>query len=393
MDECTVISYPGTRSEQLLCLTESRSRYMLPICGTFRVVDFTLRNSFTSGARTTILYNNRDDDLEEYVERYGPFQGTKFPTIKVITREYSDIEVCYKLILESNTAYYIIYNGDNPSIIDFAGIIKRYKAKRTGAVLFKLNMNGRPTMAHTVLVSDQKMLLHVIRTAIKQKKSAPNIFEMINNIMINRGIPKSNTEACYWSIKNVPEYYDLNRSIVRDQDIFGLMYREELFKSRVLPEGQAYVGRRAKITHSFISDRCRINGMVENSIIYPGVEIGENTVVKDSIILPYNKIGSGARIVKTILDERTDQDPGLDYLNIGDSCRIGSGEEHIKNTDFPQTLFFSITLIGKNCRIAEGTRIGGGCYVSSGMGSRIAVEKKYIYDGTSLLGERMVMKS
>jgi ADP-glucose pyrophosphorylase len=366
---------------------------MVPLYGKFRVVDFTLRNSFISGARTTILYNNCDDELEEYVERYGPFREMKFPPIKVITREYSDISVCYKLILESNTAYYVVYNGDNPSIIDFNGIIKKYKKKRTGAMLFKLNMNGKPTMAHTVLVSDQKTLLHVVRTAIKQKKSAPNIFEMINNIMINNGIPKSNIEACYWPIKNIPEYYDLNRMIVQDHNMFDLMYGEELFKTRALPEGQAYVGRRAKVARSFISDRCTINGTVENSIIYPGVEIGEGTVVKDSIVLPNNKIGAGARIVKTIIDECTDRGPESDYLNIGDSCRIGSGEENIKNSDFPQSLFFSITLIGKNCHIAGGTRIGGGCYVSSGAGDYFSAEKKYIYDGTSLLDERMVMRS
>ncbi|OHD72045.1 MAG: hypothetical protein A2W19_03640 [Spirochaetes bacterium RBG_16_49_21] len=385
MDECTIISYPGTRSELLLSLTESRSRYMLPIGGKFRVVDFTLRNSFASGARTTIIYNNLEDDLEKHVEQYGPFGDMKFPPIKVITREYSDIKVCYNLILESNTEYYIIYNGDNPSIIDFAKIIKKYKSKRTGAVLFKLNMNGRSTMAYTVLVSDQKTLLNVIRTAIKQKKTAPNIFEMIINILINRGISKSSSEAYYWPIKNVPEYYDLNRRIIQDPEIFGLLYREKMLKNDVLQQGHAYVGRQGKVITSFISDYCTINGTVENSILYPGVEVGEHTVVKDSIILPYNKIGSGVRILRTILDERTERNPDLEYLNVGNSCKIGSSEEHIKNNDFPQSLFFSITLIGKNCRIFEGARIGGGCYVASGQGSQFLGAKKFLYDGTSLL--------
>jgi len=358
---------------------------MLPIGGKFRVVDFTLRNSFASGARTTIIYNNLEDDLEKHVEQYGPFGDMKFPPIKVITREYSDIKVCYNLILESNTEYYIIYNGDNPSIIDFAKIIKKYKSKRTGAVLFKLNMNGRSTMAYTVLVSDQKTLLNVIRTAIKQKKTAPNIFEMIINILINRGISKSSSEAYYWPIKNVPEYYDLNRRIIQDPEIFGLLYREKMLKNDVLQQGHAYVGRQGKVITSFISDYCTINGTVENSILYPGVEVGEHTVVKDSIILPYNKIGSGVRILRTILDERTERNPDLEYLNVGNSCKIGSSEEHIKNNDFPQSLFFSITLIGKNCRIFEGARIGGGCYVASGQGSQFLGAKKFLYDGTSLL--------
>ena len=83
MEDFTIISYPGTRNDLLLSLTESRSRYMLPIGGRFRVVDFTLRNSFTSRARTTIIYNNLDDDLEQYVDRYGPFGDMKFPPLRL----------------------------------------------------------------------------------------------------------------------------------------------------------------------------------------------------------------------------------------------------------------------------------------------------------------------
>ncbi|MBN2159491.1 MAG: hypothetical protein JW807_08855 [Spirochaetes bacterium] len=385
MENFTIISYPGTRNELLLSLTESRSRYMLPIGGRFRVVDFTLRNSFISGARSTIIYSNLDDDLERYVDRYGPFGDMKFPPIKVVTREYSDISVCYNLILESNTEYYLIYNGDNPSMIDFKKIIKRYKSKKTGAVLFRLNLDGRPTMAYTVLVSDQKTLLKVIRAAIKDGRSAPNLFEMIINILINTGITKSSFDAYYWPIKNVPEYYAINREIIWNPEISSLLYQDHVIKSQIAAGGVAHVGRHGKILGSFISDFCTIDGSVENSIIYPGVQVGSNAVVKDSIILPYNRVGAGARIIRSIIDERTDLDPESTYLNIGASCRIGSGEEFIKNTDYPRSLFSSITLVGKDCRIAEGARIGGGCYVASGMGEEFTGSKKFLYDGTSLV--------
>ncbi len=384
MDNFTIISYPGTRNDLLLSLTESRSRYMLPIGGAFRVVDFTLRNSFASGARTTIIYNNLDDDLEEYVNRYGPWEDLKFPPIKIVTREYSDIKVCYNIILESNTQYYIIYNGDNPSIIDFAGIVKKYKSRKAGAVLFSLNIDGRSTMAYTILVSDQKTLLNVIKTAIKQKKNAPNIFEMIMNIMINSGVAKNSYKAFYWPIKNIPEYYELNRRIIWDPAIFDMLYREKMIKSQIKTEGIAYIGRQGKIIKSFVSDFCKINGSIENSILYPGVEVGPDSVVKDSIILPFNKIGSGVRIIRTILDERTDLAPEMLYLNIENGSKIGSADELIKNADFPKSLFSSITLIGKNCRISSGARIGGGCYVASELGAYFG-DKKYLYDGASLI--------
>src|SRR4030042_3719251 len=127
MDNVSIISYPGAKDNSLLSLTQDRSRYMLPFGGKFRVIDFTLRNSFSAGARNTMIYSTIDDGIEDYVERYGPFKDMKFPPIKIVTRDYSDINTCYQLILDSNTRYYIIYNGDNPSIIDFQNILNKFR--------------------------------------------------------------------------------------------------------------------------------------------------------------------------------------------------------------------------------------------------------------------------
>jgi NDP-sugar pyrophosphorylase family protein len=102
-------------------------------------------------------------------------------------------------------------------------------------------------------------------------------------------------------------------------------------------------------------------------------------------LLPHARIGSGARITRSIIDERTDLDPESDYFNVNNTCRIGSDEEFIKNNDFPQSIFSSITLIGKDCRINEGARIGGGCFVASGLGEDFFLNNKYLYDGMSLL--------
>jgi glucose-1-phosphate adenylyltransferase len=45
---------------------------------------------------------------------------------------------------------------------------------------------------------------------------------------------------------------------------------------------------------------------VENSIIYPGVVIEEKAVIRDSIVLPFVRIGQGARITRCVVDESTD---------------------------------------------------------------------------------------
>lgn len=392
MDDFTIISYPGARDNTLLSLVEDRSKYMLPFGGRYRVVDFTIRNSTASGAKRTIIYNNFEDDLEDYVENYGPFKDKNFPSIKVISRGFSDIRFCYNIIMNSNTHYYIIYNGDNPSMIDFADLIYRYKKRKARSVLFTLKYFNRESMAYTILVTDQKSLLGVVNSAIDENRQSPNLFEMIINIMINRGIKKDTTEAYYWPIKNIPDYYQFNMDIMQNKELFSRIYHDRFIKTYIKGSGSASIGKHGKIINSFVSDNCIIHGTVRNSIIFPDVEISEKTVVSNSILLPHNRVGIGTRITKSVIDELLlpKIQAGVENstaipVNIGSQCYIGSDNEQMKNNDFPRSIYRSITLIGKNCEIPDGSRIGGACYVTSGKGREFFSKSKYLYDGLSLV--------
>lgn len=389
MDDFTIISYPGIRDESLLSLTEDRSKYLLPFGGRFRVVDFTIRNSSSSGARHTIIYNNREDDLESYVENYGPFKDRKFPAIKVVSRDYSDVRLCYNLVMDSNTDYYIIYNGDNPSIIDFAGLIEKYKKKKkAGAMLFSMKTTSRESMAYTILITNQKSLLSVINEAMDEGRHAPNLFEMIINALINRGIKSEMMSAHYWPIKSIPDYYRFNMTLMKSRDLFSRVFGDPAMKGFIPGEGFAFLGKHARVSGSFVSDNCVIKGTVQNSIIFPGVEIDEKATVMGSIVLPYNRIGAGASVVKTVIDERTPPRadvPSDSRFTIGNRCNVGSEHEQLKSKDFPKSIYQSITLIGKDSRIPDGARIGGACYVSSGRGDEYFARSKYLYDGLSVV--------
>ncbi len=402
MENATIISYSRSRNDSLLSLTESRSRYMLPFGGCFRIVDFTIRNALYSCAKKAIIFSDFQDGLEEYVSRYGSGGNINRTDLKVVIKEFSDIKFCQRIISESDTALYVIYNGDNPSIIDFSKIIREFKNNKSKASLYKLKISGTASMAHTILVSTKKSLMDIIKKAIKSRHTSPNIFEMIINIMINKGIKNKSTDAYYWPMKSVPDYYYLNMEILRNQAISSLIFFKSPVKSFITEKGQAILGENAKVADSIVSDNCKIFGTVMNSILFPGVEIGENTIVKDSIILPNNIIGPDSHITKTIIDERTDRKiltaningkentesdtikNIMPYLNIGSRCSVGTNDGQIKNSEFP-SLNGSISLIGKNCRIPEGARIGGACYVASGKGESYFQKNRHLYNGLSVL--------
>jgi len=383
MDDVTIIAYPGFRSTSLLSLVEGRSRYMVPFGGKFRVVDFLLGGALASNARRTIIYNNYDDDLEEYVERHGPFKGQEFPRVKVMSREQNDTRVCYELIMDSNTGYYIIYNGDHPAVIDFPLLMRRYHALRKNAVLFKLKFGGAATMAHTCLVTDQASILAAVNTAIEEGRQSPGLFEMIINLVQIKGVEVSEFPVEYWPLKRVTDYYFINHAIFRTPDLFNLLFRTSSIQSRIEIERYANLGRFANISNAYISDGCDINGTVTNSIIFPGVVIGEKSIVRDSIILPHVRIGDGSTVVRTVIDERTE--PAETGLNVGHRCRVGSEEENIRNSDYSRTISRGITLIGRNARIQDGSNIGGACYVAPGVVPGGPEGRITLYNGLSVV--------
>ncbi|MGB4270278.1 MAG: hypothetical protein WBK20_14005 [Spirochaetota bacterium] len=378
MLDATIISYPDTAVINLLSLTANRSKYMVPFAGKFRVVDFVIGNARELDAQT-IIYSNVNDDLAQYVALHGVDESR----LKVVVNEFNSIDFCYSLIRDSDSAYFIIYNGDNPGIINFAHLIERFIKMKKPAALFKMHFEGKARMAHRILVSTKKALLATIRQALKHNHTSPNIFEMIINMMVNEGLPKLEFSCMYWPFNTVVDYYNYNFEVINNPQFSKHVFNGHIH-SRIQLYRYSMLGPHAKVVQTFLSDSSYINGEVVNSIIFPGVEIAEGAVIRDSIILPYNKIGAKARIIRSIIDERTIQPFDQTPLTIGNGCKIGTTEEGMKNSDYPKVLYNSITLIGKNCIIPDAITIGGCCYVSPGKAQADFEKRKYIYNGTSV---------
>jgi len=384
MSGFTILSYPTQAVDNLLSLTDSRSRYMLPIGGRFRVIDFTIRNSVSSHADGTIIFNNHKDELQQYLDEYSFESPDKNPH-KIIVYPFnsSDIEPVLEALTQTETSYFVLYNGDNPSIINLSAVFDKFKASKKKALLIKLKINEKASMAHKVVICDKKTLIALVKKSIKEKSKSLNFFEMIINTLIHTGINSTTLDAFYRPMNTITDYYSLNREIIWNREISETLTREKIIKSKIKSDRFALLDEKCSVKNSFISDYCYINGKVENSIIFPGVDIAEGAVVIDSIILPFVKIGPGARIINSIIDESTE--PETDRYNAGVNCRIGNDEKYIKNNDFPNTLNSSITLIGKNNYIKENIFIGAACYVASGSAENYFTEKTRLNDGDSIL--------
>ena len=99
---------------------------------------------------------------------------------------------------------------------------------------------------------------------------------------------------------------------------------------------------------SIIGEGTTILGKVYNSVIGCGVVIGENTVVRDSILMNRTEIGKNCELNKAIIAE--------DAV-IGDCVKLGVGEEAENETD-PHIYNHGIVTIGEKSVIPANVSVG-----------------------------------
>jgi glucose-1-phosphate adenylyltransferase len=162
----------------------------------------------------------------------------------------------------------------------------------------------------------------------------------------------------YWGYtRTIDEYWQTNMDMLGEKpkiDPERWRVRTNLEHNAVRDRAPALIGAQAKIENSLIYSGCRVYGSVKNSILFPGVEIGEGVQVDDSILMFDAKVAPECVLHKVI----TDSD-----VEIGRGCLIGNGDPAVKNEEYPELLRSGITLIGRAAVIPEQRKIGSNCIV------------------------------
>ena len=112
-------------------------------------------------------------------------------------------------------------------------------------------------------------------------------------------------------------------------------------RSPVMPPH--YIAAGASIQNSLISEGCTVYGEVDFSVIFPGVTIAADAVVRDSIVMPGAVVEEGAVVQYAIIGED---------VVVGKDCVIGERPEKIENKDE-----WGVAVVGPNCRLAPGSKV------------------------------------
>lgn len=103
-------------------------------------------------------------------------------------------------------------------------------------------------------------------------------------------------------IDSLQSYYDISMRLLTG-DRKALFKKDRPIYTKVRDDVPAIYGVCSKASNSLIADGCIIKGTVENSILFRGVYVAEDAVVKNSVIMQDSYISQGSTINCAILDK------------------------------------------------------------------------------------------
>ena len=132
----------------------------------------------------------------------------------------------------------------------------------------------------------------------------------------------------YWKdVGTVESYWEANMDLLSENNAVKLFDNSwKLYTDTGIWPAQ-HIGREAVVKNCLISEGCEINGIVENSIIFPGVFIEPGAHISDSIIMERCTIRENAVIKKSIIMKRTEICKGV---TIGDGVEIKLLDQDLK---------------------------------------------------------------
>jgi len=378
--ETLALILAGGRGSRLDILSERRSKPAVPFAGKFRIIDFALSNCTNSGIfQIGILTQYLPLSLNEHIGVGKPWdldRRDSFVTLLQPNNSWYEgtadaIRKNLEFVKRYASKYVLILSGDHIYKMDYSKMIEQHK--KTGADL---------TIACKIVPMDEASRFGILETDenLKINKFVEKPKEPKSN-KASMGIYVFSTQALIDAIESHPDIVDLDfgmhiiPDMIANKNVYAYEYYDywkdvgtydsyveaniELCHDTALdlydPNWKIYtksedlppvkVGDHASITTSLISNGCRIDGEVIESVISPGVRIGKGSTVKHSVILNDVVIGENCVIEDTIIDKET---------VVGNNSVIGTGKDMTPNKDNPKILSSGLNVIGKKIILPEG---------------------------------------
>ncbi|MHB0865156.1 glucose-1-phosphate adenylyltransferase [Paenibacillus sp. SEL3] len=347
--ECIAMLLAGGEGRRLAPLTSTIAKPAVPFGGHYRIIDFPLSNCVNSDIDTVgVLTQYEAESLHEHIGDGTPWGLTKtddkgitlLPSYNTGNAEYlgtaDAIHKNIEYIDSQNPEHVLILSGDHIYYMNYREMLNHHKEKGAAATISVMEVPWDEAHRFGVMSADED--LRVIEFAEKPEKPESNLASMgiylfkwdyLRNYLLEDAqdaqsshdfgkdiIPKmlADQESLYvyefqgyWKdVGTVKSLWDSHMDLLHENCAIDLqrkdwpMYTRE---RRTRLSAQKVPNRQTQPLGSLLHDSCQVEGRIERSVVFSGVEVGKGSAIKESIVMPDTRIGRNVHIEHAIIGE------------------------------------------------------------------------------------------
>lgn len=343
--KCVAMLLAGGKGSRLSSLTKNLAKPAVPFGGKYRIIDFTLSNCTNSSIDTVgVLTQYQPLVLNSYIgigsvwdldRKNGgvtvlpPY--TESSEMKWYKGTASAIYQNINYIKQYDPEYVLILSGDHIYKMDYSEMLDYHIEKNADASISVIEVPWDEASRFGIMNTNEKM--QVVEFDEKPAKPKNNLASMGIYIfkwsilkeyleMDERNpysshdfgkdiIPllldeKRNVVAYpfkgYWKdVGTVKSLWEANMDLLNDESQLNLFDRDWKIYTVNSNHPPQFIADDAKVTDSLVNDGCVIWGNVNHSVLFQGVTVGTNTVIKNSVLMPDAVIGENVYIENAII--------------------------------------------------------------------------------------------
>ncbi len=382
----------GGEGGRLDVLTQERAKPALPFAGVYRLIDFALSNCMHSGVwNVWVLQQYQPHSLTEHLANGRPWD---------LDRTRGGLRLLQPYLGRSESGWYkgnadaiyrnkteiarfdpdllLVLSADHLYKLDYGQVIERHldhggaatlvttrvpieDASRFGTV--KVDGDGlvtdfayKPDEPDSDLVTTEVFLYSARELLATLEKLAPDDIddnddasledfgdELIPHLVEQSEAFEHRLEGYWRDVGTIESYWEAHMQLLEPEPELDLDNPGWPILSRTSGRAPARVRAGATVRESMLSSGCEVRGLVERSVLGPGVVVEAGAEIRSSVILHDAVVRAGAKVESAIVDSD---------VEIGANARVGGDHE--------------LAVIGHRASIRPGARVAGGSSVGAG---------------------------
>lgn len=344
--EAVAMLLAGGQGSRLYLLTTRLAKPAVPFGGKYRIIDFALSNCINSGIDTVgVLTQYQPLALNEYIgngqpwdldRTYGgvmtlpPYQGAKRADWYKGTANaiYQNIH----FIKRYDPDYVVVLSGDHIYKMDYSLMLNFHKKANADCTIAVFDVPLSEASRFGIMNTNEDMSIFEFEEKPKNPKSTKasmgvyifNTKKLFAYLEADDADPNSEKDFGkniipamlkggerlfayrfdgYWKdVGTLQSLWEANMDLLGEHPSLSLKDGSWRIYSRNYAEPPHYVGPKAVVSNSIVTEGCEIYGTVINSVLSGGVVVEPDAVVKDSVIFNNTVIKQGAEVCYSIID-------------------------------------------------------------------------------------------